>query len=90
VVDFCEREGLAFLPWFPLSAGNIEAGGAMDRVAQAHKATPYQVALAWLLARSSTMLAIPGTSSIEHLEENVAAAGLRLSEEEFSELSAAA
>ncbi len=88
-VDFCEREGLAFIPWFPLSAGNIEADGPMDRVAQAHDATPFQVALAWLLARSSTMLAIPGTSSIEHLEENVAAAGLQLSQEEFSELSAA-
>ncbi len=90
LVDLCEREGLAFLPWFPLGAGNLEPGGAIERIAQAHGATRFQVALAWLLARSSTMLAIPGTSSIEHLEQNVAAAGLRLSEEEFSELSAAA
>ena len=90
LVDLCEREGLAFLPWFPLGAGNLEPGGAIERIAQAHGATRFQVALAWLLARSSTMLAIPGTSSIEHLEQNVAAAGLRLSEEEFSELLAAA
>jgi pyridoxine 4-dehydrogenase len=88
MVDFCEREGLAFLPWFPLGAGSVDAAGAIDRVAQAHGATRFQVALAWLLARSSTMLPIPGTSSIEHLEENVVAAGLRLSEDEFSELSA--
>ena len=90
VVDLCEREGLAFLPWFPLGAGRLQAGGPIDRIAQAHEATPFQVALAWLLARSHTMLPIPGTSSIEHLEENVAAASLRLSEDEFSELAAAA
>jgi pyridoxine 4-dehydrogenase len=84
-VEYCEREGLAFIPWFPLSAGTLEAE-ALHRVAQRHGATVYQVALAWLLARSSAMLAIPGTSSVEHLEENVAAAEIRLSKKDMKEL----
>ncbi|MBA2459942.1 MAG: aldo/keto reductase [Gemmatimonadales bacterium] len=89
-VEHCEGEGLAFIPWFPLSAGELEEGGPLQRVAARHEATVYQVALAWLLARSPAMLVIPGTSSVGHLEENVAAAELALSDEDLSELNAAA
>ena len=85
-VDYCEREGLAFLPWFPLSAGALGEGGALQRVAQRHGATVYQVALAWLLAHSPSILVIPGTSSVSHLEENIAAAELRLSDADLAEL----
>jgi pyridoxine 4-dehydrogenase len=85
-VEYCEREGLAFIPWFPLSAGALEEGGPLDRVARRRGATVYQVALAWLLARSPAMLMIPGTSSVEHLEENVAAAELTLTEQDLTEL----
>jgi pyridoxine 4-dehydrogenase len=88
VLGECERLGIAFIPWFPLAAGSLAGGGPITRIAEAHDATPFQVALAWLLARSPVMLPIPGTSSLEHLEENVAAAGLKLAEEEFEELSA--
>jgi pyridoxine 4-dehydrogenase len=86
VVDYCERNGIAFIPWFPLGAGKV-AGEVLNQIAQAHRASPTQVALAWLLWRSTIMLPIPGTSSIEHLEENVAAASLRLTEKEYEELS---
>jgi len=86
VVDYCERNGIAFIPWFPLGAGKV-AGEVLNQIAQAHRASPTQVALAWLLRRSTIMLPIPGTSSIEHLEENVAAASLRLTEKEYEELS---
>ena len=86
VVDYCERNGIAFIPWFPLGAGRV-AGEVLSRVALARRASPTQVALAWLLRRSPIMLPIPGTSSIEHLEENVAAASLRLSDLEYEELS---
>jgi pyridoxine 4-dehydrogenase len=85
VVDYCQRNGIVFIPWFPLGAGRI-AGEVLNQVAQAHHASPTQVALAWLLQRSSVMLPIPGTSSIEHLEQNVAAASLRLKDEEYEEL----
>ncbi len=85
VVDYCERNGIVFIPWFPLGAGRI-AGEVLNHVAQAHQASPTQVALAWLLRRSPVMLPIPGTSSIEHLEQNVAAASLRLKDEEYEEL----
>jgi pyridoxine 4-dehydrogenase len=85
VVDYCERNRIVFIPWFPLGAGRI-AGEVLNQVAQAHHASPTQVALAWLLRRSSVMLPIPGTSSIEHLEQNVAAASLRLKDEEYEEL----
>jgi pyridoxine 4-dehydrogenase len=88
VLDRCERDGLAFIPWGPLRAVRDDGDGVIGRVADAHDASELQVALAWLLARSPAMLPIPGTSSVEHLEENVAAAGLRLTEEEFGELSA--
>lgn len=86
VVDHCEHTSIAFIPWFPLAAGALTEDGPLKRVAGRHGATPYQVALAWLLARSPAMLVIPGTSSTAHLEENVAAAELRLSPEELAEL----
>ena len=84
VVDYCEREGLAFIPWYPLGAGSLERPKALARVARKHGATVMQVALAWLLARSPVMLPIPGTSRIDHLEENVAAAGLGLDAEDLA------
>lgn len=85
VVDYCEHNGIAFIPWFPLGAGRV-AGDVLERIARTHQATPMQVAIAWLLRRSANMLPIPGTSSIEHLEQNVAAASLRLTDEEFKKL----
>jgi pyridoxine 4-dehydrogenase len=88
VIETCEREGIAFIPWFPLATGRLaRAGGNLDEIASRHDTTPAQVALAWLLARSPVMLPIPGTSSVEHLEENVAATELKLSEEEVATLS---
>jgi pyridoxine 4-dehydrogenase len=87
VVDYCQRNGLAFIPWFPLGAGKV-AGQVLDRIAGEHSASPTQIALAWLLRRSPIMLPIPGTSSVEHLEQNVVAASLQLTEEEFEELAA--
>jgi pyridoxine 4-dehydrogenase len=86
VVDYCERNRIAFIPWYPLGAGKV-AGEVLNRIAQARNASPTQIALAWLLHRSPIMAPIPGTSSIEHLEQNVAAASLRLSEEEYEKLS---
>jgi pyridoxine 4-dehydrogenase len=86
VVDYCERNRIAFIPWFPLGAGKA-AGDVLNEIALAHKVKPMQAALAWLLQRSPMMLPIPGTSSVEHLEENVAAASIRLSKEEFETLS---
>jgi pyridoxine 4-dehydrogenase len=86
VVSYCQRNGIAFIPWYPLAAGTV-AGEVLSRVAKAHGASPTQVALAWLLQRSPLMLPIPGTSSMEHLEQNVAAASLHLTEEEYEELS---
>ena len=85
VVDYCERNGIAFIPWFPLGAGRV-AGEVLNQVARAHQASPHQIALAWLLKRSSIMLPIPGTSSVKHLEENVAAASLQLTDEEYEKL----
>jgi pyridoxine 4-dehydrogenase len=86
MLDICEREGLAFIPWFPLRAGRAGEHDVLAELAEAVGATPFQVALAWLLQRSSAMLPIPGTSSLDHLEENVAAAALRLGEEELARL----
>jgi aryl-alcohol dehydrogenase-like predicted oxidoreductase len=87
VLDYCEANGIGFIPWYPLGAGDLaEGGAALDKVAKAHGATPAQIALAWLLKRSPVMLPIPGTSKVEHLEENVAASGIRLSDEEFRAL----
>jgi len=91
VLQYCEREGIGFIPWFPLAAGKLSAGeSAVSRVAAHLKATPSQVALAWLLWRSRVMLPIPGTSSVKHLEENVAAADLKLDEKAIRELGGAA
>jgi aryl-alcohol dehydrogenase-like predicted oxidoreductase len=87
VLDYCERKGIGFIPWFPLAAGRLaEPGGAVAEIAAAHDATPGQVALAWLLARSPVTLPIPGTSSVEHVEENIAAAELELAVEEVARL----
>ncbi len=90
VVDVCEQNGLGFLPWYPLATGSLARARdrRMRQVARHHGATPAQVALAWLLRRSRAILPIPGTSSAAHLEENVAAAGLHLSDEEFEALAA--
>jgi aryl-alcohol dehydrogenase-like predicted oxidoreductase len=85
VVDYCERNGVAFIPWFPLGAGRV-AGQILDQIARTHQVTPHQVALAWLLKRSPVMLPIPGTSSVKHLEENVAGASLRLIAQEYEAL----
>jgi pyridoxine 4-dehydrogenase len=85
VVTYCERNGIAFIPWFPLGAGRV-AGDVLARMARAHEAAPIQIALAWLLRRSPIMVPIPGTSSITHLEQNVAAASLRLTDEEYQTL----
>jgi aryl-alcohol dehydrogenase-like predicted oxidoreductase len=88
VVDYCQEHGIAFIPWFPLGAGKL-AGEALSRVARAHQASPLQVGLAWLLERSPVMLPIPGTSSVKHVEQNIAAAGLKLTKAEFDELNRA-
>jgi pyridoxine 4-dehydrogenase len=85
VVDYCEKNGIAFIPWFPLGAGKV-AGDVLNETARSKHASPKQVALAWLLRRSPVMLPIPGTSSVEHLEENVAAASVRLTNEEYDSL----
>jgi pyridoxine 4-dehydrogenase len=85
VLDVCESEGLGFIPWFPLATGRLaEEGGPLDRVARDHDATAAQIALAWLLARSPVMLPIPGTSSIEHFEEDLAAREIELSPDEVA------
>lgn len=90
VVDHCEREGIGFIPYFPIAVGRLaRRGGPLDDVARTHDATPSQLALAWLLHRSPVMLPIPGTSKVAHLEENVAAATLELSDDEFTALDAA-
>jgi pyridoxine 4-dehydrogenase len=86
VVEYCERNRIAFIPWFPLAAGRV-AGDRLAEIARKHNASPKQVALAWLLKRSLIMLPIPGTSSVEHLEENVGAASLRLTVQEYETLS---
>lgn len=87
VLDFCELHGIGFLPWTPLASGRLaEPGGPVDRVANEWGVTPSQVSLAWLLRRSPVMVPIPGTSSREHLEENCAAAGVVLTDEQYQEL----
>ncbi|OZV81140.1 oxidoreductase [Micromonospora echinospora] len=91
VLEHCERHDLAFIPWFPIATGALaRPGGPLDTVATDHHATPAQLALAWLLRRSPVMLPIPGTSSVAHLEENVAAAEVTLTDDEFEALSRAA
>jgi pyridoxine 4-dehydrogenase len=90
LLDACAGEGIGFIPWFPLAAGPLAApGGPLDSVAAEHHATASQLALAWLLKRSPVMLPIPGTSKVNHLEQNVAAAEITLSDEEFESLSKA-
>lgn len=87
VLEYCEQHDIGFIPWFPLAAGKLaEPGGAVAEIAAAHNATPGQVALAWLLARSPVMLPIPGTGSVEHLEENIAGAELKLGDDERARL----
>src|SRR3954464_7274493 len=91
VLDACESDAIAFIPWFPLAAGDLaRPGGPLDRAAERHDATPSQVAIAWLLHRAPNVLPIPGTKSIDHLEENVAAGALQLDEDELRELDEAA
>ena len=104
MVDYCDRERIAFIPWYPLQAGDVARAGVRQRVrqilgraprrntivasiARRDRATPSQIALAWLLRRSPVMLPIPGTSRRDHLEENVAAAAITLSDDEYSALS---
>src|SRR5439155_18554581 len=83
VLDACEERGIGFIPWFPLATGSLaRQGGPLDGIAERYDASPSQIALAWLLARSPVVLPIPGTGSVEHLEENLAAAQIELSEDE--------
>jgi len=88
VLEHCEKKNIGFIPWFPLAAGNLGVGRALESVAKKHSVEPGQVALAWLLHRSPVMLPIPGTSQVAHLKENVAAAAIALSAEDFAALAA--
>ena len=91
VLEYCEREGLAFIPWFPVAAGELaRPGGKLDTLAKKHGASVSQLSLAWLLHRSPVMLPIPGTSSVAHLEENLKARDLALSDAEWEDLEVAA
>ena len=91
VLEYCEHEGIAFIPWFPVAAGKLaQPGGKLDELATKHDATVSQLSLAWLLHRSPVMLPIPGTSSVEHLEENLKSANVTLNDEEWKSLEAAA
>ncbi|HLM27489.1 MAG TPA: aldo/keto reductase [Thermoleophilaceae bacterium] len=91
VLEACERRGIGFIPWFPLGSGNLlREGSPLEEIAERHGASPAQIALAWLLARSEVMLPIPGTSSVEHLEDNLAAAEIDLTDEEVQALEDAA
>ncbi|SDR99019.1 aldo/keto reductase [Bradyrhizobium canariense] len=84
VLDYCEKHNIGFIPWFPLAAGDLtKPGSLLNDLAAKHRATPSQIALAWVLKRSSVLLPIPGTSKVKHLEENVAAASITLSDDEF-------
>jgi aryl-alcohol dehydrogenase-like predicted oxidoreductase len=87
VLDYCEKHHIGFIPWFPLAAGDLaKPGSLLDTIAKKHNAAPSQIALAWVLRRSPVMLPIPGTSKVKHLEENVAAVDIQLSDEEFASL----
>lgn len=91
VLEHCEKHGIGFIPWFPLAAGNLaKPGSKLDAIAHAHKASPGQIALAWLLRRSPVMLPIPGTGKVKHLEENIAAVNVTLTDPQFADLSALA
>ena len=84
MVEYCTKHKLAFIPWFPVAAGKLaQPGGKLDAAAKAHGTTVSQLSLAWLLHHSPVMLPIPGTSSVEHLEENIAAAEVNLSASEW-------
>lgn len=85
VIDYCESQGIAFIPWNPLGAGKV-AGSVLGKIAEAHQASPMQVAISWLLKRSPVVLPIPGTSSLAHLEENMQAASVGLTDDEFKGL----
>jgi aryl-alcohol dehydrogenase-like predicted oxidoreductase len=88
VLEFCEKNGIGFIPWFPLASGDLaKPGSKLEIIAKKHNAAPSQIALAWLLRRSPNMLPIPGTSKVRHLEENVAAAAIKLSDADFTALS---
>jgi len=87
VLDYCDRENIGFIPWFPLQTGQLAKDGPLTRIAARHHATPAQIALAWLLKRSKVMLPIPGTSKVKHLEENMGGAAIELTEEEFAAIS---
>jgi aryl-alcohol dehydrogenase-like predicted oxidoreductase len=90
-LQYCEQHNLAFIPWFPVASGKLaEAGGPLDQIAKQHNATAAQISLAWLLHHSPVLIPIPGTSSVKHLEENMAAAKLRLSDEEWKAIESAA
>jgi len=90
VLDYCAKHNIGFIPWFPLAAGDLaKPGSVLDAIAKKHNAAPSQIALAWVLQRSPVMLPIPGTSKVSHLEENVAAVGIKLSDEEFKSLDGA-
>ena len=87
MLDHCAAQRIGFIPWFPLAAGDLaKPGGVLDAMARKRKAAPSQLALAWLLQRSAVMLPIPGTTTGQHLEENVAAASIKLTDEEFRTL----
>ena len=87
VLDYCEKHGIGFIPWFPLASGSLtKPGSLLDTLAKTHHAAPGQIALAWILKRSKVMLPIPGTSKVGHLEENIAAVEIELSDEEFAAL----
>jgi len=89
VLDYCQEHGIGFIPWFPLAAGDLaRPGSLLDTIAHKHNAAPSQVALAWVLKRSPVMLPIPGTSKVKHLEENVAAVNITLSDADFAALDA--
>jgi aryl-alcohol dehydrogenase-like predicted oxidoreductase len=91
VLDHCEEKGIGFIPWYPLAAGDLaKPGSILDAIAKEHGVTPSQIALAWVLKRSPVMLPIPGTSKVKHLEENVAAADIELTDAEFASLDRAA
>ncbi len=91
VLDYCEKAGIAFIPWAPMASGKLaKEGGALDSAAKRHGVSAAQLALAWVLRRSPVMLPIPGTSTVAHLEENMRAAAVELSEQEFDELAKAA
>ena len=91
VLDMCEQQGVAFIPWYPIGRGDLaRPSGALEQIAEQHDATPAQVAIAWLLHRSPVMIPIPGTSSVSHLQENVAALDLELADDDLKQIEDAA